>query len=137
VDGVVAAWDSLETLKWGEILPFTTVSRYAAVGAPGIVVMNKAKWDSLPRESQAIINKMSDEYAEKLSKLWDEKDRNTIRKWQAKNHISIFLSEEEEKKWEKAVIPLYETFVKEKSSKGLAAVEALNFCKDWVRKNIR
>jgi TRAP-type transport system periplasmic protein len=47
VDGVVAAWDSLETMKWGEILPYTTVSYYAAVSAPGFVVMNKAKWDSL------------------------------------------------------------------------------------------
>ena len=104
VDGVVAAWDSLETLKWGEILPYTTVSRYAAVGAPGFVVMNKAKWESLPPDLQKIIDEMSDEYAEKLSRLWDEKDQNTIRKWKAKNHVSIFLSREEEKRWEQAVI---------------------------------
>jgi len=135
VDGVVAAWDSLETLKWGEILPYTTVSTYAAAGAPGFVVMNKAKWDSLPAEAQAIIDKMSVEYAEKLSKLWDEKDQNTIKKWGAKNHVSIFLSGEEESRWEKAVVPLYESFVKEKSARGLAGVEALTFCKEWVQKN--
>jgi len=135
VDGVVAAWDSLETLKWGEILPYTTVSRYAAVGAPGFVVMNKAKWNSLPAETQAVIDKMSDEYADKLSRLWDEKDQSTIKKWAAKNHVSIFLDPEEEKKWEKAGLPLYEAFVKEKSARGLAAVEALTFCKDWVKRN--
>jgi TRAP-type transport system periplasmic protein len=137
VDGVVAAWDSLETLRWGEILQYTTVSYYAAIGAPGFVVMNKAKWDSLPSELQKIIDQMSDEYAEKLSKLWDEKDRNTINKWTVKNHISIVLSREEETRWEKAVVPLYESFVKAKSAKGLAAVEGLKFCKEWVQKNIK
>lgn len=137
VDGVVAAWDSLETLKWGEILPYTTVSRYAAVGAPGIVVMNKAKWNMLPPESQDIINKMSEEYAEKLSKLWDEKDQNTIKKWKAKNHVSILLSREEEKRWEKATLPLYEAFVEEKSARGLPAGAVLKFCQEWVQKNLK
>jgi TRAP-type C4-dicarboxylate transport system substrate-binding protein len=137
VDAVVAAWDSLETLKWGEILHYTTVSYAAAVGAPGYVVMNKTRWDSLPPELQEIIDRMSDEYAEKLSRLWDEKDRSTIRAWKAKNHVSIFLSREEEKRWERAVSPLYESFVREKSARGLPAGEALNFCKEWARKNVK
>ncbi len=137
VDGVVAAWDSLETLKWGEVLPYTTVSDYASVGAPGFVVMNKAKWEALPLELQKIIDEMSGEYAQKLSALWDEKDRRTIKKWGAKNHISIFLDDEEEKRWQRAVSPLYEAFVEEKSAQGLPAANALNFCLDWVRNNER
>ena len=136
VDGVVAAWDSLETLKWGEVLPYTTVSYNAAVGSPGFVVMNMSRWESLSPDSQAIINAMSDEYAEKLSLLWDDKDQSTIKKWTEKNHVSIYLSEEEEKRWEKAVLPIYEAFAEEKSARGLAATEALEFCKEWVRKNI-
>ncbi len=137
VDGVVAAWDSLETLKWGEILPYTTVSYHAAVGAPGFVVMNKAKWDSLPPDIQKTMEGMSAEYAEKLSRLWDEKDRNTIKKWTARNHVSIHLSPMEEKRWENAILPLYEAFVREKSSRGLAANEALKFCKEWAQNNIK
>jgi TRAP-type C4-dicarboxylate transport system substrate-binding protein len=136
VDGVIAAWDSLETLKWGEVLPYTTVSYNAAVGSPGFVVMNKSKWESLSVEMQETIDEMSDEYAEKLSRLWDEKDQNTIRKWTAKNHISIYLSEKEEKRWETAVQLLYQAFVEEKTARGLAATEALDFCREWVRKNV-
>ena len=137
VDGVVAAWDSLETLKWGEILPYTTVSPYAVVGAPGYVVMNKAKWDGLPPDLQQTIDSMSGEYSERLSRLWDEKDRNTIRKWKAKNHVSIYLSREEERRWESVVVPLHEALAKEKSARGLPAVEALRFCKEWVQKNAK
>jgi TRAP-type C4-dicarboxylate transport system substrate-binding protein len=135
VDGVVAAWDSLETLKWGEVLSYTTVSYYAAVGSPGFFVMNKGKWDSLSPASRQIIDKMSEEYAEKLSRLWDEKDQNTIKKWKAKNHVSIMLSGTEEERWKRAVLPLYEALAREKSARGLPAVEALNFCKEWVQKN--
>jgi TRAP-type C4-dicarboxylate transport system substrate-binding protein len=137
VNGVVAAWDSLETLKWGEILSYTTVSRYAAVGAPGFVVMNKNVWNRLPVESQNTIDKMSMEYAERLSRLWDEKDQNTIGKWKAKGHVSILLDGEEEKRWERAVVPLYETFVRANSARGLDAVAVLRFCKEWVRRNAK
>jgi TRAP-type transport system periplasmic protein len=137
VDGVMAAWDSLETLKWGEILPYTTVSRYATVGAPGYVVMNKAKWDGLPQDLQQIIDGMSGEYAEKLSRLWDEKDQNTIRKWKAKNHVSIYLSSEEEQRWQRAVVPIYEALTQAKTARGLPAGEALKFCKEWLKKNVR
>ncbi len=137
VDGVVAAWDSLETLKWGEVLPYTTVSYHAAVGAPGFVVMNRDAWNGLTPELQGIIDGMSEEYAERLSRIWDEKDRATIKKWTENNHISIYLSREEERRWEQAVSPLYEIFVKEKSAQGLDAAEALEYCKEWLRHNTR
>jgi TRAP-type C4-dicarboxylate transport system substrate-binding protein len=137
VDGVEAAWDSLETLKWGEVLPYTTVSYYAAVGSPGFVVMNKTIWQNLPPDLQAVLDGMSREYAGKLSRLWDEKDRRTIEKWTKLNHVSIFLTEEEERRWERAVLPLYERFVEEKSARGLAATQALEFCRKWVRENVK
>jgi TRAP-type C4-dicarboxylate transport system substrate-binding protein len=136
VDSVVAAWDSLETMKWGEILPYTTVSYHAATGAPGFVVMNKDKWDRLPRQTQEVMDQLSLEYAEKLSRLWDEKDQKTIKVWTARNHIAIYLTKEEEKRWAKAVLPLYGVFIKEKSAKGLPAAEALRFCQDWVKNHI-
>jgi TRAP-type transport system periplasmic protein len=136
VDGVVAAWDSLETLKWGEVLPYTTVSYHAAVGAPGCVVMNREIWESLPPDIQNIIDEMSEEYAGMLSRLWDEKDQSTIKKWKEKNHVSIYLSEAEEKRWGEAVSPLYESFVADKSARGLAAAEALEYCRDWVRNKV-
>ena len=136
VDGVVAAWDSLETMKWGEILHYTTVSYAAAISAPGFVVMNRAKWRSLSTEQQEIIENLSGKYAETLSRLWDEKDRSTMEKWRAKSHHLIFPGKEEEQRWEAAVQPLYEVYIKEKSARGLRATEALEFCREWVEKNV-
>jgi TRAP-type C4-dicarboxylate transport system substrate-binding protein len=136
VDGVIAAWDSLETMKWGEILHYTTVSYAAAFSTPGFAVMNKAKWNGLSPEHQKTIESMSGEYADRLSRLWDEKDRSAVKKWQAKGHNLIYLSKEEERRWEEAVQPLYEIYVREKSARGLRAIEALEFCQEWVKENV-
>ncbi len=135
VEGVIAAWDSLETLKWGEILPYTTVSYCAAFGAPGFVIMNKAKWESLPPDLRQIIDGMSEEYAEKLSRLWDQKDHTTAAKWTAKHHVCIYLDQQEENRWQKVLWPLYRSFIEEKAAKGLPAAQALDFCKQWMLKN--
>jgi len=135
VDGVIAACDSLETMKWGELLPFTTVCYFAAIGSPGFVVMNKTKWKDLRPDIQKIIDEMSNEYAEKVSLLWDDKDRRSIEKWKARGHTFIYLDKEEEERWAKAIVPLYEVFVKEKSAQGLPAIEALEFCRQWGRVN--
>jgi TRAP-type C4-dicarboxylate transport system substrate-binding protein len=98
--------------------------------------MNRAKWLGLAPEHQKVIESLSGEYAEKLSRLWDEKDRSTMKKWSAKGHHLIFLSEEEEQRWEAAVRPLYQIYVKEKSARGLRATEALEFCQEWVKENM-
>ncbi|MEJ2110492.1 MAG: hypothetical protein P8Z37_11395, partial [Acidobacteriota bacterium] len=100
------------------------------------VVMNKEVWDDLPLETQTIIESMSEKYSVKLSRLWDAKDRKTIDTWTGKNHISIFLEKGEEKLWEQAVLPLYQSFVEEKSARGLPASEALDYCREWVRINV-
>ncbi len=137
VDGVIASWDSLETLRWGEILRYTTVSYQAAIGAPGFIVMNRTRWNSLPSAVQDIINRMSEVYAERLSKLWDQKDQNTIKACEARKHVAIYLRPQEEERWRQAVMPLYDVFIKEKSARGLPAEEALDFCKEWVSKNVK
>jgi len=38
---------------------------------------------------------------------------------------------------ERAVLPLYEALVQEKSARGLPAKEALQFCKNWVQQNLQ
>lgn len=136
VDGVVASWDSLETLRWGEILRYTTVSYQAAIGAPGFVIMNKGRWNGLSSSVKIAMNEMSGEYAEKLSRLWDRKDLDTLQACQAKKHTPLYLTKDEEDRWRMAVTPLYDSFIREKSAKGLPAEEALVFCNKWVRNHM-
>ena len=66
---------------------------------------------------------MSGVYAEKLSRLWDEKDRKTIESGKQNNMFPSILSPDEERRWEQAVVSLYESLVREKSARGVPAAE--------------
>jgi len=97
--------------------------------------MNLSKWKSLPPDIQQIIDKLSDEYVVKMSKLWDQKEKDAIASLKSKGHKTITLSAAEEAKWSAKIRPLYDEYIKEKSAKGVPAADVLAFCRDWIKKN--
>jgi len=101
----------------------------------GYLVMNLSKWKSLPPDIQQIIDKLSDEYVVKMSKLWDQKEKDAIASLKSKGHKTITLSAAEEAKWSAKIRPLYDEYIKEKSAKGVPAADVLAFCRDWIKKN--
>jgi TRAP-type C4-dicarboxylate transport system substrate-binding protein len=134
-DGAIVINDALEVLKWGDVLKYTTTNIRTSLVNNGYFVMNKNKWKSLPPDVQKIIDKLSEEYQDKMSKLWDEKEKDAIKSLAAKKHTMFTLTNAEEEKWYRKVVPVYDLYVKEKSAKRLPAADVLKFCQDWVRKN--
>ena len=134
-DGAIVLSDALTTMKWGDSLKYTTLNIRTSYTNNGYLVMNLNKWKSLPPDVQQIMDKLSDEYMAKLSKLWDQKDVDAIATLKAAGHTTITLSAAEEEKWVKKLAPVYDEYVKDKTAKGLPAAEALKFCQDWVKKN--
>jgi len=135
-DGVLGLWDAMETFKWKEVLDHSTLNYRTAYESTGFLAMNKSKWNSLPPDVQKIMDQLADEYAEKLSKLWDQKEQDAIKVIQgSKKHTTIPLSPEEEGRWYQKIVPLYDAYVKDKSAKGLPAADALKFCQEWVKAN--
>lgn len=132
-DGVVATPDALLFLKFGEVLPYTTENYRTAYESTGYVIMNKNKWNSLPPDVQKTMDALSEEYAEKLSRLWDEMDQTSIKQYATSGRTVFRLSAEEEERWYQKILPLYDSYVKEKSAKGLPAAEALKFCREWAK----
>lgn len=134
-DGAVVISDALTTLKWGDVLHYTTMNVSTSFVNNGYVVMNLNKWKSLPPDVQQTIDKLSDEYVVKMSKLWDQKEKDAIATLKSKGHTTITLSAAEEEKWAKRIAPLYDEYVKEKTAKGVPAADVLAFCRDWVKKH--
>lgn len=134
-DGAVVISDALTTLKWGDVLHYTTMNVSTSFVNNGYMVMNLNKWKSLPPDIQQIIDKLSDEYVVKISKIWDQKEKDAIATLKSKGHTTITLSAAEEEKWAKRITPLYDEYVKEKSKRGIPAADVLTFCKDWAKKN--
>jgi TRAP-type C4-dicarboxylate transport system substrate-binding protein len=133
--GSFIVYDAITSYKWEDTLTYTTANYATSLVNNGYFVMNKSVWESLPGDIQQIIDNMSREYQEKISKLWDQKERDSIAALTAKGHKTITLSKAEEEKWASRITPLYEDYVKEKSARGLPAPEILAFCKSWIKKN--
>lgn len=98
-------------------------------------VMNKEKWNSLPKDIQAIIEKIDEEWIEKAAVMWQERDevmRDTLAK---KGNQFVELTKEEDARWAALVEPVLADYVKMTKEKGLPGEEALQFCQDYLQKN--
>lgn len=134
-DGAIVISDALAQLKWGEFLKYTTLNTRTSYVNSGYFVMNLNKWRSLSPDVQEIIDALSSEYLEKMSKLWDQKEKDAIAALKSQGHTTFTLSPEEEERWIERVAPVYDDYVREKSAKGIPATDVLDFCRDWVKRN--
>ena len=134
VDGSMAPYEALQGWKWGEVVKYTVEDWGASYSSGMFVVMNKDKWNSLPPDVQKIIEQVNEEYIEKQGKTWDEIEKAgrdfTISRG---NKIISFL-QDEDWRWQKAVKPLLDEYVKNMKEKGLPGEEALKFYQDQLKK---
>jgi TRAP-type transport system periplasmic protein len=135
IEGTFSALPGMIVFKWGEVLPNTINNYRTSNCAIQFAVMNKSKWNELPPDIQQIIDKTSDEYWDKVAKVWDQMTAESIATLTAAKHTFITLSAAEEERWVKEIASVYDTYVKEKSAKGLPAAEAMKFVQDWIKKN--
>ncbi len=75
VDGVMNPFETLKGWKFAEVIKYTTLNYGSAYSMAFFVVMNKQKWNALPKEVQAVIEKVNEEWIEKTGKAWDDIDK--------------------------------------------------------------
>ena len=131
--GILCPVESLQGWKLGEVIKYTTQDFGAAYTITFFVVMNKAKWSSLPADVQKVIEQVSAEWIDRTGTAWDEMDRAGASFAGGLGDTVIPLSAQEDARWAKAVEPLFDEYVKEKTAKGLPAAEALA----WVRARLK
>jgi len=134
-DAILSPNEALKGYKLGEVTAFTTENYSAAYTSGFFVVMNKAKWNSIPKDLQAIIEKINQEWLEKQGKQWDDIDIEG-KEFAVKQGMKyISLSPEESARWAKAVAPILDDYVKDAKAKGIPGDEALKFCLDYIKAN--
>ena len=131
VDGLMSSYEALEGFRTGEHIKYSTENLSTAYSATFVVAMNKKKFESLPPDIQAIIDKMNPEYIERMGKLWTDIDVSG-KNWLIKRGDKIItLSKEEEARWyEKGAKPLADEYIKEMKAKGMPGDEAVKFLLD-------
>jgi TRAP-type C4-dicarboxylate transport system substrate-binding protein len=134
VEGSMAPMESLKTWKWGEVVKFTTESWGSAYSTGFFVVMNKGKWNSLPKDIKRIIEQVNKEWIERQGQNWDDIDKAGKEAAIALGDKIITLSKEENMRWAEAVKPILDGYVKNMKEKGLPGDKALKFYRDGLKK---
>ena len=134
-DGAMAPVEALQGWKWGEVVKSTTQNFGSGYTTAMFIVMNKAKWNSLPPDVQKIFEDVSKEWIVKQGKVWDEIDKEGYAFTKKRGNQVIALSAAEDAKWAKAVKPLLDDQAKTLKSKKLPGDEALKFAIDFLKKN--
>jgi TRAP-type C4-dicarboxylate transport system substrate-binding protein len=128
VDGVLSDYPGMFNFRTGEHIKYTTENITTAYSAAFVVMMNKQKFASFPKDIQAIIDKMSQEYMAKYAKAWADMEIEGKNWLMGRGNKIISLSPEEEARWyEKGAKPLIEAYIKEMKEKGVPGEEAVQF----------
>jgi TRAP-type transport system periplasmic protein len=135
LDGMLLSVETIKGYKFGEVIK-TALENHAFSYSTGLfVIMNKARWDSFPKDIQQIIEKVNEEYVEKYGKLWNELEKEGKDYGISKGVTFVQVPKEEQAKWAEKMKPIFDQYVKEIKAKGLPAEEALKFCQDYLKKN--
>lgn len=111
IQGNVTSMDVLKDMKYAEYCPFVTGCNLWVV--PFAVVMNQAKWDSLPDDVKKVFDDLRKDQAIWTGKYVDGHAAAAL-EWSKKEHKVEFiaLSPEERAKWMAKVSPLVDAYIK-------------------------
>lgn len=133
VEGLMLDWGGLYNWKMGDVVTNHIDCPGIAYTTSFYTVMNKDKWNSLPPDIQATIDKLNAEWIARVERKWVD--------WQAmgktnlakKGNNCILLSAEENARWAGNMKQVLDEWVKATQAKGVPAGEALKFCQDYLK----
>jgi TRAP-type C4-dicarboxylate transport system substrate-binding protein len=118
LDGVVGPAEMLQGWKLADLIRNTTYPKGIGSSPMFYIVMNKGKWDALAPDLKKIFDEVSLEWREKYAMGTQELDIEGIAALKKNGGQLIFLTDEENKKWVKAVEPVVAAYGKELTSQG-------------------
>lgn len=123
ISGVMLPLETMKAFRLGELLKYCTADWQIGNIYTFYAVMNKRKWDKLPANIQKIFEEVSQEFVEKSAQGWNAVDQSGADFFKSKGGQFIALSDDEAAKWNKAVEPVIDTYIKETSKLGLSPEE--------------
>jgi TRAP-type C4-dicarboxylate transport system substrate-binding protein len=137
IDGAVVPWEVVPAIKLHELVKFHT----EIPGSPTFytasffLAMNKAKYESLPADLKAAIDKNSGmKFAELAGNMWDDAGKVVFEMVKAKGNTIGSIAEDEKARWIKATDPVIENWIKQVKDKGLDGGKLLEQARALVAK---
>jgi len=123
VEGTFGPMEVLKGWRQAEVVRYTTNCKQIGYTTSMFVVMNRAKWNSLPVEIQAIINSVNREWVDVHGLAWDAlDDQGRDFAIQHRNHI-FELTDKEIERWKKGVEPVIYDYIDKVNKKNLSGKE--------------
>ncbi len=127
VDGAVFPEEAAKGWKLAEVTHYTVVAYPIAYSVGFFVVMNKKKWEELPKNIQKIIDEIDREWIIKTGKTWDMSDYDGIKFSLSLGNQIIGIPPKEAKKWKEKVRVVIDNYIKMTESKGLPGKKVIDF----------
>ena len=134
VDGSTIGPNELIYYKVAEVAKFLTLHSPVGYVTAFFNVMNLKKWNSLPPDIQKIFTEVSEEWVEYVGKAWESAEIEGIQFGKKKGITYFVLSPEEGARWEKALKPIFDAYLKDMETKGLPGKEVLEYRQKLIEK---
>lgn len=141
LDGAMVPWEAAVDFRISDVAKFTTEtpqSRPAMYTAVIALLMNQAKYDSLPVNLKAVIDQNSGvQVASAMGKRWDDSLPLAKKAALAKGNSVYVLPEAEADRWIKAATPVVDEWVSDAEKRGLPAKAMLQDARELLKKHVR
>ena len=134
VEGTFSPMEVLKFWNQAEVVDYTTLCYSIGYTTAMYVMMNKAKWESLPKEVQQVFEEVSLETIPKQAAAWDYIYNESRKFALSAGHKMTLLSEEEGQRWVSAVQPVIDGYLAMANKKGLPGEEYVKFIQDSIKK---
>lgn len=134
VQGTFAPIETLKGWKQGEVIQYTTDSSQIGYTTSMFVVMNKKKFESLPKDIQKIFEQVSQEYIKVHAETWDKVDAEGRKYTLSRKNKIIELSDKEKARWVQAVQPIFTSYKQYAKGKGVDGEKAIALLHKLVKK---
>lgn len=123
--GTFAPVETLKGWKQGQVVKYTIDCTNIGYTTAMFIVMNKQKWEALPKEAKKVFEDVSREWIAVSGKAWDDADADGYKYIAELGNKVIKLSAEESAKWEKAVDPVVDEYVKNMDARKVPGKQAV------------
>lgn len=134
VDGTTGGVNELKGWRVAEVAKYSIAWPRVGYVTAFFVAMNLTKWRSLPPEVQKVFTEVSKAWPEYQGKVWNGMEVEGYQFGKEKGHQLIYLSPEEGTRWERAVKPIFDEYIKAMEAKGLPGKEALEYRNQLIEK---
>jgi TRAP-type transport system periplasmic protein len=137
IDGAVIPWEVVPAVKVQELVKFHTEIKGSPTlyAASFFLAMNKAKFDSMPADLQAVMDRNSGmAFAELAGRMWDDEAVRVRAMVAARGNTISVLADDEKAKWIKACEPVTAAWVEQMKAKNIDGAKLIEQAKALVGK---